>query len=165
MFYGNQKPNYQNGKNLLHRIEGAYILSFVACTAFIVLAIALSCTHAIKSLSVAETAVLFSTLALYAFMCIGLLWNVEGIFKSVGETQAPFSDRVSHYLNKIAVFIILLAVVPALVGSVIIRAVCPSTEIVFPISFGGIVAGIVLLLLVMFFKYGKELQKNDDETL
>lgn len=142
-----------------------YILSIFACIAFIVLAIALSCTHAIKSLTVAETAIMFGTLALYAFTLIGLLWNVEGVFKSIVDVQAPFTERVSHYLKKIAVFVILLAVVPALVGSILLRAICPSTEIVFPIEFGGIVAGVVLFLFGMFFKYGKELQKNDDETL
>lgn len=142
-----------------------YISSFVACLAFIVLAIALSCTNAITTLTVAETAILFSTLALYAFMCIGLLWNVESMFKSIVENKAPFGESVSHYLKKIAVFVILLSVVPALIGSILIRAICPSTEIVFPISFSGIVAGVVMFMFGMFFKYGKELQKNDDETL
>lgn len=142
-----------------------YVISCVACLVFIALAIALSCTHAIKSITVEETAIIFSTLALYAFICIGLLWNVEGIFKSVVEMQAPFSERVSHYLKKIAVFVIILAVVPALVGSILLRAICPSTETVFPISFSGIVAGAILFLFGVFFKYGKELQKSDDETL
>lgn len=142
-----------------------YILCCVLCLVFIVLAIALSCAHAIESLTVAETAIIFSTLALYAFMCIGLLWNVESLFKSVGDEQAPFGERVSHYLKKIAIFIILLAVVPALIGSILLRAICQSTEIIFPISFSGIVSGVVLFLIGMFFKYGKELQKNDDETL
>lgn len=142
-----------------------YALSCVACLVFIALAIALSCTHAIKSLTVAETAIIFGTCAFYAFMCIGLLWNVESIFKSVLDGQAPFGERVSHYLKKIAIFVILLSTVPALVGSILLRAICPSTELVFPIEFGGIIAGIVLFLFGKFFKYGKELQNNDDETL
>lgn len=142
-----------------------YILSFLACLAFVTLAIALACTHAIKSLTVAETAIVFSTLALYAFVCIGLLWNVESIFKSVGDIQAPFGERVSHYLKKIAVFVILLSVIPALVGSILLRTICPATEIVFPVEIGGIIAGVVLFLIGMFFKYGNELQKNEDETL
>lgn len=141
------------------------ILSCVACLAFIALAIALSCTNAISTLTVAETAILFSTFALYAFMCIGLLWNVESLFKSIVENKAPFGESVSRYLKKIGIFVLLLAVIPALVGSILIRVICPSTEIVFPISFSGIVAGVVMFIFGMFFKYGKELQKNDDETL
>lgn len=142
-----------------------YVLSCIACLVFIALAIALSCTHAIESWTVEETAILFGTLALYAFMCIGLLWNVEFLFKSVGDAQAPFGERVSHYLKKTAVFTILLSVVPALTGSILLRVICPETEMVFPIEVGGAVIGIVLFLFGMFFKYGKELQENDDETL
>lgn len=165
VYYGNKRKILKTAKICYIVSKILHILSCVACTVFIVLAVALSCTHAVKTLTVGETAVLFSTLALYSFMCIGLLWNVEGIFKSIGEAQAPFGERVSHYLQKIAVFVILLAVIPALVGSILVRIICPETELVFPVSFAGIIAGVVMFIFGMFFKYGKELQKNDDETL
>lgn len=142
-----------------------YCLACVACLTFIALAIALSCTNAIKSLLPAETAVLFGTLALYAFVCIGLLWNIEGIFFSVLKQQSPFNERVSHYLKKIAVFVIMLSVIPSLLGTIIVRAICPATELTFPIEVGGIIAGISLFFIGMFFNYGKELQTRDDETL
>ena len=112
-----------------------------------------------------ETAVLFSTLALYAFICIGLLWNIEGLFKSVAAEQTPFTERVSHYLKKIAIFVLVLATVPAIVGSILLHSICPETELSFPVDLGGIIAGIVLFLLGWFFNYGNELQKQDDETL
>ena len=142
-----------------------YLLAFAVCLTFIVLAISLSLTDAISSLTPAETALLFTTLALYVFVCIGLLWNVEGLFKSIAKDQSPFSEAVSHYLKKIAVFIIILSVVPALIGSILVRIIVPETELVFPIEVGGIIAGAVLFLIGMFFKYGIELQKKDDETL
>lgn len=142
-----------------------YILSCVACLAFIVLAITLSRANVVKTFTAEETAVIFSTLALYAFMCVGLLWNVEKIFESIINEKAPFNENASRYLKKIAIFMILLAVVPAIAGSTLIRIICPSTETVFPINFSGIVAGVVTFLLGLFFKYGKELQKNEDETL
>ena len=142
-----------------------YFLSFVVCLAFIVLAISLSATNAIKSMSKAETAVLFGTLALYSFFYIGLLWNVESLFKSILDKQSPFNDGVSHYLMKIAIFIILVSTIPALAGSICLRLICPETEMTFPIEVGGIVSGLVLFLLGMFFTYGKELQKESDETL
>ena len=142
-----------------------YITACVVCLVFISLAIALSVTNAVSTLTAAETAVLFGTLALYAFVCIGLLWNVDGIFKSIVEEKSPFSESVSHYLKKVAIYVLIISVVPALIGSVVIRLVYPATELTFPIEVGGIVAGIVLFLIGMFFKYGKELQKQDDETL
>lgn len=142
-----------------------YCLAFIACLTFVVLAIVLSQKVTIKSLLPAEVGMVFGTLALYAFVGIGLLWNVEGIFKSIAKEQSPFSESVSHYLKKIAVFIILISIVPALIGSTCLRIMCPESEIVFPIEFGGVIAGIVLFLIGMFFTYGKELQKKDDETL
>lgn len=145
--------------------KALYLLSFVVCLTFIVLAIVLPNTNAITSMTKTETAVLFGTLALYTFFYIGLLWNVESLFKMILKEQSPFNDGVSHYLMKIAVFIILTSVVPALAGSICLRLMCMETEMTFPIEVGGIVAGLVLFLLGMFFTYGKELQKKDDETL
>ena len=142
-----------------------YFVSCAACLVFIALAIALSCTNAIKEFSVAETASIFGTLALYAFMCIGLLWNVESLFKSVEQEKAPFGKKISHYLKKSAIFVVLISVVPALVGSTVLHIIYPTTELTFPISLGGVISGIVMFMFGLFFKYGKELQKNDDETL
>ena len=142
-----------------------YLLSFAVCLTFIALAIALPLTNAISSMPAAETAVIFATLAVYAFICIGLLWNIEGLFKAIAEAQTPFTERVSHYLKKVAVFIVVLSVVPALLGSTILRIACPETETVFPIELGGIIAGAVLFFIGLLFNYGKELQKRDDETL
>lgn len=142
-----------------------YLLSFVVCLAFIALAIALPLTNAISTLTNAETAMIFATLALYSFILIGLLWNVEGIFKTIAKEQSPFAERVSHYLKKVAVYVIALSVVPALLGSAVLRIICPETELTFPIELGGIIAGVVLFLIGTFFNYGSELQKRDDETL
>lgn len=142
-----------------------YLVSIAVCLTFIILAIVLPSTDAIVTLHASEVAVVFATLALYAFICIGLLWNVEGLFKSIVQEQSPFNEGVSHYLKKIAIFILLISVVPALVGSTVVRIVYPTTEITFPIEVGGIIAGVVLFVFGVVFKYGKELQKRDDETL
>ena len=142
-----------------------YFVAFAACLVFVVLAIALPLTNAISVITNAETAMIFSTMALSAFICVGLLWNVEGIFKSIVAENSPFSERVSHYLKKVAIYVIVLSTVPALLGTTILRIIYPATEITFPIELGGIIAGVVLLLVGIFFNYGKELQKSNDETL
>lgn len=141
-----------------------YYVSYAACLIFLLLAVVLSCTNAIKGYSQAETACLFGTLAAYSFICSGLLWNIAGVFKSIRE-KAPFCNGVSAYLKKSAVFVLLLSVVPAIVGSTVLRIAEPSTQWVFPISFGGIISGFVTFMLGMFFEYGAELQAKDDETL
>ena len=142
-----------------------YCVACAVCLALIALAIALSETNAIKEFSKAETAIVFSTAALFAFICIGLLWNVEGIFKSVLKEQSPFGAEVSRYLKKISIFILVLSLVPALLGTILMQSICPDSELVFPISVGGIIAGVVMFIIGMFFKYGAELQLKDDETL
>ena len=142
-----------------------YCVSFAVCFVFIALAIALSVTDAIKDFTPAETAIIFATAALWAFILIGLLWNVEGIFKCIERDQTPFGDGVSHYLKKTAIFVLVISIVPALLGTTLLTTICPETEFTFPVSVSGIVSGAILFLIGMFFKYGKELQKRDDETL
>ena len=151
---------------ICHKItKGLYYASFVFCFVFVVLAIVLASTKTIKSLTVAETACLFGTLALYAFISIGLLWNIASIFKSVEKDKAPFSEKVSYYLKRSSIFVVLISVVPALIGSIVLRLIYPATDLTFPISVGGIISGITMFMIGMFFNYGKELQQNEDETL
>lgn len=142
-----------------------YLLACVECVTLIVLAIVLPKVHPLDPLTPKETAVQLATLALQAFVLIGLLWNVEGIFKTIAAEQTPFAERVGHYLKKTAIFTIVLAVVPAIVGTSLAHILCKGTELVFPTEAGGVVIGVVLLLIGVFFKYGNELQKRDDETL
>ncbi len=138
-----------------------YCLAIAVCVTFIALAIALSCTNAIKSFTVGETAILFATLALYAFMLIGLLWNVEQIFGNILKEQTPFCERVCHYLKKAAIFLILISTVPALIGTILLHSIVPATELNFSIEFGGIIAGIVLLIICQFFEYGHDLEDKN----
>lgn len=138
-----------------------YCLACVACIAFIALAIALSCTNAIKSFTAGETAILFGALALYAFMLVGLLWNTEQIFVNVVKEQTPFCKRVTHYLKKTGIFLILLSTIPAIIGTILLRSVVPATELNFSIGLGGIIAGIVLILFCQFFEYGNELEEKN----
>lgn len=142
-----------------------YFLAFAACLTFTALAIALSVTNAIATYTKAETALIFATLALYSFVCIGLLWNVKGIFKSIASERSPFNHGVNHYIKKTAVYVMVVSVIPALLGTTILRIIQPTTELTFPISLSGVIAGVVLLLIGIFFKYGNELQEKDDETL
>ena len=142
-----------------------YLLACVECVVMIVMAVVLPQTNVIESQTHKETAVQFATLALQAFILIGLLWNVEGIFKTIAAEQTPFAERVGHYLKKTAIFTIVLSIVPAVLGTTLLKILEPQSALVFPTEGGGIVIGILLLLIGVFFKYGTELQKKDDETL
>ena len=142
-----------------------YTISCVLTLTFITLAIVLSCYKPLKGYNSSETACIFSTLAVYSFICIGLFWNVIKIFKVINFFKTPFNDTISRSLKVIAFFVIVLSIIPALIGSIVLKVICPTSELIFPISFGGVVCGIVTFLLGLVFKYGNELQKRDDETL
>lgn len=138
-----------------------YCLSFVACATFVVLAIALSCTNAVNAFSAGETAILFGTLALYAFIAIGLFWNIEGVFKSIVKEHTLLCESVNHYMIKTGIFLMAVATVPAVVGTILLHSITPATGLSFPVDAGGIIAGAVLLLLTKFLRLEKEALTND----
>ena len=142
-----------------------YFINCAACTVFIILAVVLPLTNAIKSITPAECAIVFTVLALYAFFLFGLMWNVEGIFKSIEENKTPFCERATHYLKKSAIFILIVSIVPSLVGLISIKLCAPGSIFDFHIEVVGVCSAIVLFLIGTVMNYGCELQKRDDETL
>ena len=134
----------------------------VACT---VLAIALPLAGVTGEYQKAEVVILLGGAALYAFLSINVLWNVEQIFKSIRVNQTSFSTQVTHYLKKTAVAIMIIAIVPALIGSILIQAIVPESVVRFDFQYVTLVIGLVLLMLGHVFNYGIELQNKDDETL
>lgn len=144
------------GKICYRIFKVLYCLACGVCLVFIILAITLSCTHAIKSLTIGETAVLFGTMALYAFIVIGLLWNIENISVHIVREQTISCEKVKHYLKKTGIFLILTSTVSAIVGTCIMHLVTPASELNFPVEAGGIIAGILLLVFSQFVFNGKE---------
>ena len=142
-----------------------YILNLVACPIFLALAIAMPLTCAIAGMTAAESAITFSTLTLYAFLLIDLLWNTTKLFETIEREQAVFGVGVTKYVRKIARAVIVVSLIPSLVGSILIHALAPESEFNFRIQLIGIAAGVVLYFIGLFFHYGEELQKLNDETL
>lgn len=142
-----------------------YILACTLTSVFIVLAIVLSTTDAISGYTPAEVALIFGGIALYCFMLIGVLWNVEQIFKNIVIYKTPFNEKVTHYLKKTAWCTILTSVIPALIGSILVKAIVGESEVRFDFQIVGLIVGVVTLLLGYVFNYGITLQKQDDETL
>lgn len=161
-----QKDKMLKGASVCYIITKIlYIIACVATTLSIVLAIVLPLTNSIKGMSQAEVAILFSIIGLYCFMLIGLLWNVKEVFRHIYIEKTPFCERVSHYLKKAGWFTIVTSIVPALIGSILIKCIVGETELRCDFQFVGLIVGIITLLLVRVFNYGINLQKQDDETL
>jgi|GEM_PF-1721397 len=143
-----------------------YIVAFVGVVVLAVSAIVLPLTvKEIGDFKAGEIAIIFGVCALYCFMAINVFWNVEQIFKSIRVNQTPFHERVTHYLKKSAVAVILISIIPALIGSILIRAITPESAARFNFQYMSLAIGVVMLILGYIFNYGIELQKKDDETL
>lgn len=142
-----------------------YVLDCIATFAFLVLAIVLPLTKAIKTITPAECAIMFSVLTLYAFFMIDFLWNTTKFFDTICLQQSVFNLKVTKCIKRIAISSLILSTVPAIIGSILIHAIVPKSELVFRLEIVGIMAAIVMLFISLFFKHGAELQKQDDETL
>lgn len=142
-----------------------YILDCVATLTFLVIAIVLPLTNAIKSITPAECAIIFSVITLYSFFMIDFLWNTTKFFDTICKEQSVFGVKLTKCIKRLAISSLILSTIPAIIGSILIHAICPTSDFVFRLEIVGIMASIVLFFISLFFKHGAELQKQDDETL
>lgn len=142
-----------------------YVLDCAVTLAFLTLAIVLPLTNAIKSIRPAECAIIFSVLTLYSFFMIDFLWNTTKFFDIICKKKSVFNVKVTKCIKRIAISSLILSTVPAIIGSILIHAIVPTSEFVFRLEIVGIMASVVLFFISLFFKHGAELQKRDDETL
>ena len=63
-----EQTNYKTAKVCSSITKVLYLLSFAICLTFVILAIVLPITGAISTLATAETATIFATLTVYAFV-------------------------------------------------------------------------------------------------
>lgn len=145
--------------------KSLYIIDCILTFTFLVLAIVLPLTNAIKSIKPAECAITFTVLTLYAFFMIDFLWNTTKFFDTIHKEQSVFNIKVTKCIKKVAISSLILSTIPAIVGSILIHAIVPESEFVFRLELVGIMSSIVLFFISLFFKYGSELQKQDDEIL
>ena len=141
-----------------------YYICLAVTVSAIVLGIILASEHAIKEWTKGETLLFFGIVALYAFLSVGLFWNVEELFKNMADEKSPFCERAGHYINKTAFYIFALSILPSLVGMVVLGIMQTSYGIVsslkFEFGYSGVISGIITLFLSMVFDYGYELQQK-----
>lgn len=152
-------------KGLYVATKVLYIISISLFFVFAIEAIVFPLTGIIKGYSAGEIAIAFSVLALYSFIGVGLLWNISQLFRTIYTEKTPFSLQVNKYLKKSAGYILAISIIPALIGSILKFSICPNSEFSYHIEVTGILAGLVLYFIGLFFTYGNELKNRDDETL
>ena len=144
-----------------------YIICLIAAPVLVILGVVFGLNNTIDGRTTGETIISFSVLALYAFSAAGLLWNVEMLFKDMGENGSPFSEKSGHYITKTARFLLILSVVPALIGKIAMGILSGITkaesELQFDFGFGGIIFGLILLYISLAFDYGYKLENKDKE--
>lgn len=142
-----------------------YIIDCILTLAFLVLAIVLPLTNAIKSILPSECAIIFSVLTLYSFFMIDFLWNTTKFFDIICKEQSVFNVKITKCIKRVAISSLILSTIPAIIGSILIHSIVPASEFVFRLEIVGIMASIVLFFISLFFKHGAELQRQEDETL
>lgn len=89
-----------------------------------------------------------------------LLWTASMIFKDLAANFTPFSDITVSRLRRIAVLMLIYALVPQIVYTVLI----PGYSINFGLNMSFFFA-LIFYCLTEIFRYGASLQKESDETL
>lgn len=104
----------------------------------------------------------FFMVAYSVCMCI-VLYSTHLIFKNVSEEYTPFKHKHIVRIKRIAFMVIGLSILGSFSDGLF--GLFTINELAWHIDFSGIVLGIVIYCLALFFDYGCELQRQSDETL
>lgn len=93
-----------------------------------------------------------------------LLWTASMIFKDLAANFTPFSDIIVSRLRRIAVLMLIYALVPQIVYSILHTVLIPGYSINLGLNMSFFFA-LIFYCLTEIFRYGASLQKESDETL
>ncbi|EAF0350772.1 TPA: DUF2975 domain-containing protein [Listeria monocytogenes] len=93
-----------------------------------------------------------------------LLWTASMIFKDLAANFTPFNDITVSRLRRIAVLMIIYALVPQIIYSILHTVLIPGYSINLGLNMSFFFA-LIFYCLTEIFRYGVSLQKESDETL
>lgn len=93
-----------------------------------------------------------------------LLWTASMIFKDLAANFTPFSDSTVSRLRRIAILMLIYALVPQIIYSILHTVLIPGYSINFGLNMSFFFA-LIFYCLTEIFRYGASLQKESDETL
>lgn len=93
-----------------------------------------------------------------------LLWTASMIFKDLATNFTPFSNITVSRLRRIAVLMLIYALVPQIIYSILHTVLIPGYSIKFGLNMSFFFA-LIFYCLTEIFRYGASLQKESDETL
>lgn len=103
--------------------------------------------------------------AVFSIILIALLlWTASMIFKDLAAEFTPFSDVEVNRLRRISYLLLIYALVPQIVYSVLHTVLIPGYSITLGLNMSFFFA-LIFYCLTEIFRYGASLQKESDETL
>lgn len=107
--------------------------------------------------------VMFVFMFLYSVCMYLVLYSTHLIFKNVSEECTPFNQKHIVRIKRIAFMVIGLSIIGSVSESLF--DLYTVNEMMWRIDFAGIILGIIIYCLALFFNYGCRLQQQSDETL
>lgn len=107
--------------------------------------------------------IMFISTILYSTCMSIILYTAHLIFKNVSEEGTPFNHEHIGRIKIIAFMVIGLSILESFSDGLL--SLFTDNNIMLNIDFNGIILGIIIYCLALFFDYGCQLQKQSDETL
>ncbi|EAD2748317.1 DUF2975 domain-containing protein, partial [Listeria monocytogenes] len=111
-----------------------------------------------------EEWILLGVAAFSSIIIAYLLWTASMIFKDLATNFTPFSNITVSRLRRIAVLMLIYALVPQIIYSILHTVLIPGYSIKFGLNMSFFFA-LIFYCLTEIFRYGASLQKESDETL
>lgn len=107
--------------------------------------------------------VILSSMIVYsAFMSV-VFYNICMIFKDVSTEHTPFKHKHVARIKRIAILVVAVSVIGNFGDSLL--DLFTMNRLTWHIDFSGIILGVIIYCLALFFNYGCVLQQQFDETL
>lgn len=107
--------------------------------------------------------VMFILMMLYSVFMFFVLYIAHSIFRDVSIENTPFNHKHVVRIKIIAIMIIVISIIGSFSNGLFYLFSASSLECRADV--GGIILGIIVYCLALFFDYGCELQRQSDETL
>ncbi|MDT0013162.1 DUF2975 domain-containing protein [Listeria cossartiae] len=108
--------------------------------------------------------ILVSVAVFSAILIAYLLWIASMIFKDLAEEFTPFSDVEVNRLRRISYLLLIYALAPQIMYSILHTVLIAGYSITFGLNMSFFFA-LIFYCLTEIFRYGASLQKESDETL
>lgn len=106
---------------------------------------------------------MFISMILYSACLCVVFYSTHLLFKDVSREHTPFNHKHTIRIKRIAIMVIVLSIIGSFSDGLF--DLFTISEMAWRIDFNGIILGMIIYCLALFFDYGCELQRQSNETL